>query len=64
MKIIVKDLKGKQFEMSVEPSNTVREVKEKIEEEHKVAADTQKLVAVGKVMDDTKTFEEYKVSSK
>lgn len=61
MKIIVKNLKGNQFEIDVEPSHTVRQVKEKIEEEQKIAADTQKLVAVGKVMSDEKTVEEYKL---
>lgn len=61
MKIIVKNLKGNQFEIDVDPSHTVRQVKQKIEEEQKIAADTQKLVAVGKVMSDDKTVEEYKL---
>lgn len=61
MKLIVKTLKGKQFEIEVELSDTVKQVKDKIDEEHKIAADTQKLVAIGKVMDDAKTVEDYKL---
>jgi UV excision repair protein RAD23 len=61
MKIIVKNLKGNQFEIEIEPSNTVQQVKEKIQEEQKIDAATQKLVAVGKVMADDKTVEEYKL---
>ena len=61
MKLIVKNLKGKQFDLEIEPASTVRQVKEKIEEEQKIAIDTQKLVAVGKVMDDAKTVEDYKL---
>lgn len=62
MRLIVKDLKGKQFEIQVEQNHTVRQVKERIEEDHKVAADSQKLVAVGKVMDDAKEIDFYNVS--
>lgn len=59
MKIVVKNLKGKQFDIEIEPEQTVRQVKEKIEEEQKIDANTQKLVAIGKVMDDSKTVQEY-----
>lgn len=61
MKIIVKNLKGTQFEIICEPSNTVNELKQKIQEEQKIESSTQKLVAVGKVMADDKTLEEYKL---
>jgi UV excision repair protein RAD23 len=61
MKIIVKNLKGTQFEINVEPSYTVKQVKDIIQEEQKIEAESQKLVAVGKVMADDKTVEEYKL---
>jgi hypothetical protein len=44
MKIIVKNLKGSQFEIDIEPSHTVQQVKDKIQEEQKIDAASQKLV--------------------
>jgi hypothetical protein len=44
MKIVVKNLKGSQFEIDIEPSLTVKLVKEKIQEEQKIEAGSQKLV--------------------
>lgn len=61
MKLIVKSLKGTQFEVETEPTSTVEQLKQKIEEEQKLEAKTQKLVAVGKVMADDKTLDEYKL---
>ena len=40
----------------------IRQTKEKIEEEHKMPADSQKLIAYGKVLeDDTKTLKDYQI---
>jgi hypothetical protein len=40
----------------------VRQVKQKIEEEHKMQADLMKLIAYGKVMeDDNKTLKDYSI---
>jgi UV excision repair protein RAD23 len=61
MKLTVKNLKGDPFDVMVEPSDTVKQVKERIEEEQKIPVDTQKLVAIGKVMADDKTIDEYKL---
>lgn len=61
MKLIVKNLKGDPFDINVEPTDTVKQVKERIEEEQKIAVDTQKLVAIGKVMADDKTIDDYKL---
>jgi UV excision repair protein RAD23 len=61
MKLTVKNLKGDPFDVIVEPSDTVKQVKERIEEEQKIAVDTQKLVAIGKVMADDKTIDDYKL---
>jgi len=51
MKLIVKTLNGKQLPIEVEADWTVRQVKEKIESEHDLKADTLKLIAYGKVLD-------------
>lgn len=61
MKIVVKNLKGTQFELEIQGTETVRNVKEKIAEEQKIDVDSQKLVCVGKVMADDKTVDEYKL---
>lgn len=61
MKLIVKSLKGTQFEVETESTSTVLQLKEKIQEEQKLDAKTQKLVAVGKVMADDKVLDEYKL---
>ena len=40
----------------------MRQTKEKIEEEHKMAADQQKLIAYGKVLEEeNKTLKEYSI---
>lgn len=60
MKIIVKTLAGKQLPIEIEPSWTIRQVKEAIEKEHDLKADTLKLIAYGKVLDsDTKAASEF-----
>lgn len=60
MKIIVKTLNGKQLPLEIEATWTIRQVKEQIEKEHALAADTLKLIAYGKVLDsDEKAASEY-----
>lgn len=60
MKITLKTLKGQQLPLEVEPEMTVEALKSKIQETHGHAAETQKLIAYGKVMDDdTKTLAQY-----
>ena len=45
MKIVVKTLNGKQLGIEIEESNTVRQIKEKIETEHSIgSADSLKLI--------------------
>jgi hypothetical protein len=62
MKIIVKTLSGKQLPLEIEETNTVRQIKEKIEAEHDMKADSLKLIAYGKVLDsDDKAASEYNI---
>ena len=51
MKLIVKTLNGKQLPIEVEAESTVRQMKEKIESEHQLKAESLKLIAYGKVLD-------------
>ena len=50
MKLIVKTLNGKQLPIEIEPECTVGQIKQKIEAEHQLKADTLKLIAYGKVL--------------
>ena len=60
MKIIVKTLSGKQLPLEIEPTFTIRQVKEAIEKAHELKADQLKLIAYGKVLDnDEKTAADF-----
>lgn len=66
MKILIKTLQNKQFEIEVQEDQSVRKVKEQIEEQKKAEgeefpADGQKLIALGKVMEDEKTLKDYNI---
>lgn len=59
MKLIVKTLNGKQLPIEVETETTVGQMKEIIEKDHQLKADSLKLIAYGKVLqsDDQKASE-------
>ena len=60
MKLIVKTLNGKQLPLEVDPSWTIKQIKDQIEKEHELKADTLKLIAYGKVLEpDEKLAREY-----
>ena len=62
MKIIVKTLSGKQLPLDIEAEWKIRKVKEEIEKVHELKADTLKLIAYGKVLeDDEKTAADYSI---
>jgi len=51
MKIIVRTLAGKQMPLEIEADWTVRQIKEEIEKDHGLKADSLKIIAYGKVHD-------------
>ena len=59
MKLIVKTLNGKQLPIEIEPDTSIGQIKEKIEADHQLKADSLKLIAYGKVLqsDDQKASE-------
>ena len=62
MKIVVKTLSGKQLPLEIEIDWSIRKVKEEIEKCHELKADTLKLIAYGKVLeDDTKSAGDYSI---
>lgn len=62
MKIIVKTLSGKQLPLEIELEWNIRKVKEEIEKVHELKADSLKLIAYGKVLeDDNKSAGDYNI---
>lgn len=62
MKIIVKTLSGKQLPLEIELDWNIRKVKEEIEKVHDLKADSLKLIAYGKVLeDDNKSAGDYNI---
>jgi len=62
LKITVKTLNGKQLPLEIDTTWTLRQVKEHIEKEHELKADTLKLIAYGKVLEsDDKVVSEYNI---
>ncbi|KAJ2646923.1 UV excision repair protein rad23, partial [Coemansia sp. RSA 1285] len=64
MKLTLKTLQQKSFDVEVDASNTIREVKEKVESSQGFSADAQKLIYLGRILDDKKTVDEEKISEK
>ncbi|KAJ5584036.1 Ubiquitin supergroup [Penicillium hispanicum] len=59
------DLKQEKFVIEVEPSETVRQVKEKIaQEKGQYEADRMKVIYSGKILQDDKTVESYSIQEK
>ncbi|BFZ61135.1 UV excision repair protein rad23 [Saitoella coloradoensis] len=64
MKLTLKNLQQQKFTIDVEPSDTVAQIKAKIEEEKGYEANNQKLIFSGKILGDEKTVDEVGVKEK
>lgn len=62
MHLKIKELKGNELLIQIEPSDTVLTLKSKIESATNVPIGEIKLLLSGKVLQDEKSLEEYKVS--
>lgn len=56
MQIKVKTLTGKEVSLNVEETDTIRKVKERLEEKEGIYPDQQRLIFGGRAMADTKTY--------
>ena len=61
MKIILKTLGRKEFEVDVENSDTTENLKLKIQKIEGIPPDQQRIVFDGKKLEDNKTIEDYKI---